>query len=599
MSDVAKPQDLPERSETDEGELQDSLAKTVRPKGRFWTRLAPGSLIARIFLINLLGLVILALGILYFNQFRDSLISARAQSLRTQAQIIAAAIAGSATADTGAIAIDPNSLDEGADTAPDVDQPDGLDFPINPETAGPVLRRLLANTGNRAQIIDADGNLVVDSRFIYGGDIIETIDNTPRVENVPVLERYWNSFLTTFFGYDYPLRREYGLDNNKAIPEIAAALNGASVSQVKLDENREIIVTVSVPVQRYRAVLGALVLTNKGGEIDDVLRAERLVVIYTFGLASLITLLLSSVLASTIARPIRRLSEAAQQVRRGISKRAEIPDFSTRTDEIGNLSSSLRDMTGALYDRIDAIEAFAADVAHELKNPLTSLRSAVETLQVVKKDEQRNRLIEIVKQDVKRMDRLITDISDASRLDAELARTEATPTDLARLLNAITTMSNEVAKPDMADVILNIQPPHKGVKESEAYSVAGQESRLSQVFRNLIDNARSFTAPNTKVNVRLRRAGNVIEARVEDSGPGIRPENLERVFERFYTDRPEQSFGNNSGLGLAISRQIVEAHKGRIWAENRLGRPNGEGERAVLGARFLVQLPALQSSQTP
>lgn len=599
MSDTPKPQDLAERSDSDEGELQDSLGKTAKPKGGFWTRYAPGSLIARIFLINLLGLVILALGILYFNQFRDSLINARAQSLRTQAQIIAAAIAGSATADTGAIAIDPNSLDEGTDAAPDVDQPDGLDFPINPETAGPVLRRLLANTGNRAQIIDAEGNLVVDSRFIYGGDIIETFDNTTRVENIPVIERYWNSFLTKFFGYDYPLRREYGLDNNKTIPEIAAALNGASVSQVKLDENREIIVTVSVPVQRYRAVLGALVLTNQGGEIDDVLRAERLVVIYTFGLASLITLLLSSILAGTIARPIRRLSEAAQQVRRGISKRVEIPDFSTRTDEIGNLSSSLRDMTGALYNRIDAIEAFAADVAHELKNPLTSLRSAVETLQLVKKDEQRNRLIDIVKQDVKRMDRLITDISDASRLDAELARTEATPTDLAQLLSAITTMSNEVSKAGMAGVVLNIQPPHKGLKEAAAYAVAGQESRLSQVFRNLIDNARSFTAPNSKVNVRLRRAGNVIEARVEDSGPGIRPENLERVFERFYTDRPEQSFGNNSGLGLAISRQIVEAHKGRIWAENRLGRPTADGERAILGARFLVQLPALEGTETP
>jgi two-component system, OmpR family, sensor histidine kinase ChvG len=284
-------------------------------------------------------------------------------------------------------------------------------------------------------------------------------------------------------------------------------------------------------------------------------------------------------------------------VRRGISKRVEIPDFSTRTDEIGNLSSSLRDMTGALYNRIDAIEAFAADVAHELKNPLTSLRSAVETLQLVKKDEQRNRLIEIVKQDVKRMDRLITDISDASRLDAELARTEATPTDLAKLLGAITSMSNELAKTNMADVVLNVQTPHKGLDEKEAYAVAGQESRLSQVFQNLIDNARSFTAPNSKVNVRLRRAGNVIEARVEDSGPGIRPENLERVFERFYTDRPEQSFGNNSGLGLAISRQIVEAHKGRIWAENRLGRANGEGERAVLGARFLVQLPALENTE--
>jgi two-component system, OmpR family, sensor histidine kinase ChvG len=596
MSDTTKPQDMIERPDADDGELLDSLGPRAKPKGGFWNKFAPGSLIARIFLINLLGLVILALGILYFNQFRESLINARAQSLRTQAQIIAAAIAGSATADTGSIVIDPNSLEEGPDVTGENDQPDGLDFPINPETAGPVLRRLLANTGNRAQIIDADGSLVVDSRFIYGGEIIETVDNTPIDANQPWLERRWNRLITYMFGYDYPVRRDYGIDNNKTHAEVAAALNGASVSQVKLDENREIVVVVSVPVQRYRAVLGALVLTNQGGEIDDVLRAERMVVIYTFGLASVVTLLLSTLLASTIANPIRRLSEAAQQVRRGISKRTEIPDFSTRKDEIGHLSGSLREMTGALYNRIDAIEAFAADVAHELKNPLTSLRSAVETLQLVKKDEQRDRLIEIVKQDVKRMDRLITDISDASRLDAELARTESQPTDLAKLLTNITTMSNELAKPDMAEVVLNIQAPHKGLSADAAYSIAGQDSRLSQVFRNLIDNARSFTTKGSKVHVRLRRAGNVIEARVEDQGPGIRPENLERVFERFYTDRPEQSFGNNSGLGLAISRQIVEAHKGRIWAENRLGRANGEGDRTILGARFMVQLPALENT---
>jgi two-component system, OmpR family, sensor histidine kinase ChvG len=598
MLDTVKPQDTSERSDTDDVELQDSLASTAKPKGGFWNRFAPGSLIARIFLINLLGLVILALGILYFNQFRESLIEARAQSLRTQAQIIAAAIAGSATADTGSIVIDPNSLEEGSDVAGEAEQPDGLDFPINPETAGPVLRRLLANTGNRAQIIDADGSLVVDSRFIYGGDIIETVDNKPVDENLPLLERRWNRLLTYLFGYDYSVRTEYGIDNNKASPEVAAALNGASVSQVKLDENREIIVVVAVPVQRYRAVLGALVLSNQGGEIDDVLRAERLVVVYTFGLASLVTLLLSTLLASTIARPIRKLSAAAQLVRRGISKRVEIPDFSTRRDEIGHLSGSLRDMTGALYNRIDAIEAFAADVAHELKNPLTSLRSAVETLQLVKKDEQRDRLIEIVKQDVKRMDRLITDISDASRLDAELARTESRPTDLAKLLINITTLSNELAKPDMAEVVLNIQTPHKGLSQDEAYAISGQDSRLSQVFRNLIDNARSFTAAGSKVQVRLRRAGNVIEARVEDQGPGIDPENLERVFERFYTDRPEQSFGNNSGLGLAISRQIVEAHKGRIWAENRMGRATAEGDKTVLGARFLVQLPAMNAASS-
>jgi two-component system, OmpR family, sensor histidine kinase ChvG len=596
MPDSQKPADALERHDADDTSDVPEAVGVAAPKGSLLDRFSPGSLVSRIFLINLLGLVILALGILYFNQFRQSLIDARAQSLRTQAQIIAAAIAGSATADTSSIVIDPNSLEESAEPGLEGEQPDGLDFPINPETAQPVLRRLLANTGNRAQIIDPEGNLVVDSHFILGGDIIETVDQRPRVDDSNVLLRWWNQLNSYVFSSDYPPRRDYGVDGNKDMVEVAAALNGASVSQVRLDENREIVVVVAVPVQRYRAILGALVLSNTGGEIDDVLRAERNIVIMTFATAALVTLLLSALLAGTIASPIRKLSAAAQQVRRGISRRVEIPDFTTRRDEIGHLSGSLRDMTGALYNRIDAIEAFAADVAHELKNPLTSLRSAVETLQLVKKDEQRDRLIDIVKQDVKRMDRLITDISDASRLDAELARTESTPTDMVKLLNAITSMSNELAKPDMAPVVLFVQPPTKAPAADEAFRVAAQESRLSQVFSNLIDNARSFTAAGSKITVRMRRAGDMVDVRVEDQGPGIRPDNLERVFERFYTDRPEQSFGNNSGLGLAISRQIVEAHKGRIWAENRLGKAKANGERDVLGARFVVQLPVIEST---
>lgn len=597
MLDRSKDTDPAERADTEDArEVEDVLSEAV-PTGSVLDRFAPGSLTTRIFLINMLGLVILALGIIYFNQFRESLIDARAQSLRTQAQIIAAAIAGSATADTGSIVINPDSLQETPDPTLEGDQPDGMDFPINPETAGPVLKRLLANTGNRAQIIDPDGNLVVDSRFIYGGDIIETVNNRTDAGAPSALLQWWNSVTDHLFGYDYPPRTEYGLDKNKEKPEVRAALNGASVSQVRLDEKREIIVVVSVPVQRFRAVLGALVLSSTGGEIDDVLRAERRVVLLTFGLAALVTLLLSALLAGTIANPVRKLSAAARQVRRGISKRVEIPDFTRRRDEIGDLSGSLRAMTTALYKRIDAIEAFAADVAHELKNPLTSLRSAVETLSLVKKEEHRTRLIEIVKQDVKRMDRLITDISDASRLDAELARTEAQPLQLARLIGAIVSMTNEVGDGTAPEVVVNVQPPQDGQPMAEAYTVLGQDSRLSQVFRNLIDNARSFTSPGSKIHVRLRRAGAVIEVRVEDSGPGIRPENLERVFERFYTDRPEASFGNNSGLGLAISRQIVEAHKGKIWAENRQGRANAQGERAVLGARFIVQLPVYDAAR--
>jgi two-component system, OmpR family, sensor histidine kinase ChvG len=570
----------------------DEIVVPVEKKKNLWRRLGPTSLTSRIALINILGLVILALGILYFNQFRQGLINARVQSLMVQGQIIAAAVAGSATADTSSIVISPDSLDDNSSN-PGTDQ-SSLDFPISPETAGPVLRRLLANTTIRAQIIDSGGNMVVDSSYLYGGnDIVENSFSTAeKPQNFFV--KGMNRIFDWLFANDYPIHGEYGPDQNRGAPEIAAALNGASVSVVRLNENREIIVLVSVPVQRFRAVLGALVLSTQGGEIDGVLRAERRIVFFTFAFAAFVALLLSALLAGTIASPIRRLSAAADRVRRGINKRVEIPDFTSRSDEIGQLSGSLRDMTGALYKRIDAIEAFAADVSHELKNPLTSLRSAVETLGFVKTDEQRARLIEIVVDDVKRMDRLITDISDASRLDAELAH----PVDLAKLLGSIVGLANETAKKDEAEILLVVQPITTKSKADTKYLVLGNDSRLGQVFRNLIDNARSFTADGTKVYVRLRRVGTDVEVRAEDHGPGIRAENLERVFERFYTDRPSQSFGRNSGLGLAISRQVVEAHKGRIWAENRLGKALGDMERPVLGARFIVRIPALPEGWT-
>ncbi len=596
---TAAPEAL-ERSESEEGQETESFDLPVAGRRSLLHRLAPQRLASRIVLLNLLGLVILVTGILYFNQFRQGLIDARVQSLTTQAQIIAAAVAGSATADTGSIVINPDSLDDTADPAvPDDDQLDGLDFPINPETTGPVLRRLLANSTIRARIIDPEGNLVVDSRFLYGGDIIQS-DLPPRNAASPnMIVQLWNKAYDWIFAYDYPLQKEYSLDNGRDFPEVAAALNGAVVSVVRLDEKRDIIVLVSVPVQRFRAVLGALVLSTSGGEIDNVLRAERRVVLLTFGFVALVTILLSVFLAGTIAEPIRRLAAAAERVRRGINKRVEIPDFTARRDEIGDLSGALRDMTGALYNRIDAIEAFAADVSHELKNPLTSLRSAVETLAMVKTDEQRARLVEIVKHDVRRLDRLISDISDASRLDAELARAEANPVDVARLLGAISTLANETRKEDQAEIVLQVVPAGNAHDPLLTFVVLGHESRLGQVFRNLLDNARSFAAKNTDIHVRVRRLGSDVEVRVEDQGPGISPDNLERIFERFYTDRPEGSFGKNSGLGLSISKQIVEAHKGRIWAENRYGRAPGDMEKPVLGARFVVRLPAVSADWTP
>jgi two-component system, OmpR family, sensor histidine kinase ChvG len=537
---------------------------------------------------------------LYFNQYREGLIDARVQSLTTQAHIISAAIAGSATVDTGSIVIDPDSLsDTPDDTTSDSEQLNALDFPINPETAGPILKRMLANTTVRARIIDQDGNLVVDSRFLYGRSDIVQADLPPIDGSRNFVQRLLDRAVNWLLAYDYPLQTEYGLDNGKDFPEVAAALNGASASVVRLNEDRKIIVLVSVPVQRYRAVLGALVLSTTGGEIDDVLRAERRVMFLTFGFVALVTALLSVLLASTIAEPIRRLSAAAERVRRGINKRVEIPDFTQRRDEIGHLSGSIRDMTAALYNRIDAIEAFAADVSHELKNPLTSLRSAVETLAFVKTDEQRLKLIDIVKHDVKRLDRLITDISDASRLDAELARNEQQAVDMVKLLTAIVHLSNETRKPAQAEIAFETARLPAGLDPVTGYVVLGHDSRLGQVVRNLLDNARSFTAPGSKIVVRLRRVGPEIEFRVDDFGPGIRPDNLERIFERFYTDRPQANFGSNSGLGLSISKQIVEAHKGRIWAENRYGKPDAAGERPVLGARFLVRIPAVADDWQP
>jgi two-component system, OmpR family, sensor histidine kinase ChvG len=595
MLDRVKPPEAADRAEAEET-AEAAGRESAPPKVSWFRRFAPQRLTTRIVLLNLLGLIILVAGILYFNQFRQGLIDARVQSLTTQAQIIAAAVAGSATVDTGSIVIDPDSLaDSNEEVLADDDQMQSLDFPVDPETAGPVLKRLLANTTVRARIIDKDGNLIVDSRFLYSrGDIVQS-DLPPLNADEQGFSplALWNRLVTWTFSYDYPKQLEYSLDNGREFPEVNAALNGAKVSLVRLNDRGQIIVLVAVPVQRFRAVLGALVLSTTGGEIDDVLRAERQVVLMTFGFVALVTMLLSTLLASTIALPLRKLAAAAERVRRGINKRVEIPDFSGRGDEIGDLSGAVRDMTNALYNRIDAIEAFAADVSHELKNPLTSLRSAVETLAYAKTPEQRERLVEIVKHDVRRLDRLITDISDASRLDAELARGDAQAFDLSKLLESIVSYANDTRKEEQAEVTFEVAMPPPGMDRAKAYTVMGHDSRLGQVVRNLIDNARSFTRPGTKLAVRVRRVGGEVEFRVDDCGPGIRPDNLERIFERFYTDRPEGSFGSNSGLGLSISKQIVDAHRGRIWAENRYGKAGPDGEKPVLGARFLVRIPAV------
>jgi len=298
-----------------------------------------------------------------------------------------------------------------------------------------------------------------------------------------------------------------------------------------------------------------------------------------------VTVVLSLILANTIAGPMQRLAAAAERVRHSVKARAEIPDFTDRSDEIGHLSGALRDMTGALYRRIDAIESFAADVAHELKNPLTSLRSATETLPLAKTEESRERLMEIIQHDVRRLDRLISDISDASRLDAELAREDAELVSMDEMLRATVSLFNDIHRDDIPEVVLEIAY----APGAHPYRVNGHDSRLHQVMVNLLENAISFSPPDGRVTVAARRIGNEIQIAIEDEGPGIPEENLERVFERFYTDRPQENFGQNSGLGLNISRQIVVAHRGRLYAENR---PARDASATSGGARFVIRLPA-------
>jgi two-component system sensor histidine kinase ChvG len=401
-----------------------------------------------------------------------------------------------------------------------------------------------------------------------------------------LMERTFIAIRTWLGRGDLPRYRELGAENGKGYPEVVQALAGHNESIIRLDDRGRVIVSVAVPVKRSREVRGALLLSTQGGDIDQRVEAERLKVLKMFGIAAGVMVLLSVLLASTIAGPVRRLSEAAELVRRRTTGRVDIPDFTRRRDEIGHLSGALRDMTGALYSRIAAIESFAADVAHELKNPLTSLRSAVETLPLAKTEESRGRLLAVIQHDVRRLDRLISDIADASRLDAEMQRQVSAPVDLGRLLKTVTAGVNEIKRDDLVKVTLAFEGGG-----SHAFVVPGHDSRLGQVINNLIDNARSFSSPGGTVRITCRRLKGEIELTVDDDGPGINPDAMEKIFERFYTDRPHQGFGQNSGLGLSISLQIVEAHGGRLWAENRMAASVSEAQ--VLGARFILRLPAV------
>ncbi len=625
--------------------IRRGMVRRMRPITRAMSTRFASSLTRRIVFLNLGGLVALAVGFLYVNQFREGLIDARVQSLETQGEIIAAAISASASVETDAITVDPEKLlqpvpGQGAGATSDDGNP-SLEFSINPERIGPVLRRLVLPTRTRARIFDREGYLLLDSRSLSRRGAFSRQDSTRQDpvnrqevagssdEALTLIARTWNAVKGRFGKAETSRGEEFAGHNARSFPEVAGALNGTTQNVVRVNAKGDTIISVAVPIQRMRAVKGALLLSTLGGDIDGIIATERWAIVRIFLVSAVIMFLLSSFLAGTIAEPMRRLAEASDRVRRGTKSRQEIPDFTYRADEIGHLSGSLRDMTKALYNRIEAIERFAADVAHELKNPLTSLRSAVETMPVARTKNAQDRLLAIIQHDVKRLDRLISDISDASRLDAELARADNQEVELPQVLEAVVAVANGTGR-DGVRISLDIAPPPTINGEPSRFLVLGYDSRLGQVFNNLIDNARSFSAQGGSVRVTMRRVASRPQARLQDSkpqdsktregkmrdgyeitvdddGPGIPADAFERIFERFYTDRPEQGFGQNSGLGLSISRQIVEVHGGEISAANRIdgSRPHRhdtgndrstlddpDGAPAILGARFTVWLPA-------
>jgi two-component system sensor histidine kinase ChvG len=536
------------------------------------------SLTQRIIVLNLAGLAVLVVGILFLNQWRTGLIEARVQSLRVQGEIIAAAIAASATVDSDVIQVDPDRLLDvqgNSSVSPLSFFDPSLEFPINPERVAPLLRNLVTPTRTRARIYDQQGLLILDSTNLYArGEVLKQVTKPTEAQSFFLVD-WWNALMDWLPGDDYPQYQELGADEGTKYPEVAASLTGQATAIVRVDNKHQLVVSVAVPVQRLRATVGVLLLSTQPGDIDQIASAERWGILRIALVAAAVTIILSLLLAGTIAGPLRRLAGAAEKVQSTITSRAEIPDFSDRSDEVGHLSRALRSMTSALYGRIEGIERFAADVAHELKNPLTSLRSAVETLPRAKRAEDRERLNEIIQHDVRRLDRLISDISNASRLDAELARQSAEPVDMGQLADAMVSIQKDVASKRQVDVVLDRQVGKL------APIVLGYDSRLAQVLNNLIDNAVSFSPEGGKVTVLISTTEDTVTLSVTDEGPGIRGD-ISRIFQRFYTDRPEgESFGDHSGLGLAISKQIIEAHGGRIVAQNRTDRS---------GAQFTVTL---------
>ena len=540
-------------------------AAALRPRLR---RARFSLLIWRILAVNVLALALLGGGLLFLGEYRQSLVRAELQSLKTQAQVFAAALGEGATTDASA---------GGAQ--------------LSVQRARDMMRRLVEPTKDRAQLLDSHGTVIADTAILGSAGSSVQIDALPAPEGGSavrraILETYdWLVGLAPWLGSDAV---DATVNHGQAVDPTAQRAFAGDVAVSARGGGARLTLTAAAPVQYYRQILGVVLLSSDGSAIEQTVRGVRFAILELFAVALGLTVLLSVYLAGTIARPVRRLAAAAELVRRGHGRQVVIPDFTARGDEIGDLSRALRDMTATLWMRMDAIEHFAADVAHEIKNPLTSLRSAVETAARLADPEKQRRLLSVVVEDVKRLDRLITDISDASRLDAELSRDENATVPLAGVLASLVDFYRDMAKPETPHLRLDL-PILPDASWSDL-PVLGSEDQLARVFRNLLDNAISFSPLGGVIIMRARRLADMVRVTIDDQGPGIPTGKLQAIFDRFYTERPAgEAFGTHSGLGLAIAKQIVEAHRGTIRADNRYDQDGN-----IQGARFTVDLPLHQ-----
>src|SRR6056297_664755 len=519
----------------------------------------------KIITFNLLAILVLVAGVLYLNPFRDSLVLQRERGLVVEARLIADLVEARLPT-VGAASLPVVGGAEATAALSDLD----LTSPVNVHVFDTSERLIASSTAETRNLVPPASGLQGDDRTTFITDFLNGV---------------WDT-LSGVFSPSPPNASEIGTaDLVRGL--VSPALEGTTRVRTGRDADGSTIFTIATPIMSGDRIIGALGVTSPAGEIDTLVRNEREQVLQMFVIATLVSIGLSLVLASTIANPLSDLAAAAEIGRERNSRkvapgRVRIPDLTARPDEIGRLSGALRGMVTALYDRIDANEQFAADVAHEIKNPLASLRSAIGSLRFVQKPDQRDKLLDVIEHDVRRLDRLVSDISNASRLDSDLVKQEQAQFDLVEILRNLGDYLGEEAEKKGVEFITDFP--------NEPIVFVGLEGRLAQVFVNLITNAISFCEDGDAIRLWVRKRDNRVLVVVEDTGPGIPDQALTKIFKRFYSQRAENDFGNNSGLGLSISKQIVEAHDGVIWAEN-IRPTDADPTSDPLGARFVVGLP--------